>query len=94
MNKNLFGSSPKKKALMPNLVAGTSPGRRSSKEASSPFFEKKGPKKLSPFVSPAAFLAPQAITLASQADRHADARSDGLRPRPLRDRDSSAQRNE
>jgi hypothetical protein len=75
------------KALTPNLVAGASPGRGPSKEASSPFFEKKGPKKLSPFVLPAAFLAPQAIILASHADRHADARSNRLRPSPPRDRD-------
>ena len=79
---------------MPILAAGASPGRGSSKEASSPFFEKKGPKKLFPFVVPAAFLAPQAITLASHADRGAVARSGWLRPSPPRDRDVSARRNE
>jgi hypothetical protein len=58
-------------ALVPNLVAGGLTGLRSSKEASSPFFEKKGPKKLSRHVIPAAFLAPQAISLASHAKRRA-----------------------
>jgi hypothetical protein len=42
-------------APLPILVAGTPSGRRLNKKASSPFFEKKGPKKLYPFKPAAAF---------------------------------------
>jgi hypothetical protein len=76
--------------LLPEHRLAEAPARKQAV----PFLEKRDPKNFFHRVVSVAFPAPQAITDASRADRHADARSDRLRPSLPRDRRVSARRNE